>query len=144
MDRFLFLLLFLSFSCKGENNESPETFAGDSNIEDTGDCSDCLWNDEFNDPSINSDNWNFEIGYGDNGWGNDEWQEYTDQNAAIVDGSLVITTRKESDNLGKRDGSITSSRITTQEKFEFGPGSPNNETGFPQKLYVDYIRVYSL
>ena len=37
------------------------------------------------------------------------------------DGDLIISAKKESDNLGKRDGSITSSRITTQGKFEFGP-----------------------
>ena len=24
------------------------------------------------------------------------------------------------------------------------PGAPNNETVFPQKMYVDYIRVYKL
>ena len=61
-------------------------------------------------------------GYGDNGWGNNEWQLYTNNNAKVVDGSLIITAKKESNTIGKRNGSITSSRLTTQGKVTVGPG----------------------
>jgi beta-glucanase (GH16 family) len=66
--------------------------------------------------------WGIETGYGseDSGWGNDEWQLYTDSpdNVRQEGGNLVITARCSADPCGKRDGSITSARITTQKLFE--------------------------
>jgi len=35
------------------------------------------WNDEFSDSSLNIDKWDFQIGNGVNGWGNNELQFYT-------------------------------------------------------------------
>ena len=127
MCNLLPFILFLFLSCKGDNNDSIQIAQGNDAIEDPDDCSNCLWKEEFEGPEINLNNWNFQLGYGDwegaNGWGNDEWQEYTDQNASIIDGSLVITAKNPSGTLGKRDGSITSSRMTTEGKYEFGPGT---------------------
>jgi len=42
---------------------------------------------------LNLENWNFEIG--DHGWGNEEWQTYTDkpENIRVEDGMLVIEAR---------------------------------------------------
>lgn len=66
--------------------------------------------------------WNIETGYGfeDSGWGNDEWQLYTDStdNLRQEGGNLVIAALCDADPCGKRDGTITSGRITTQKLFE--------------------------
>ncbi len=85
-----------------------------------------VWADEFNqdpsDTSPNSNNWGYDIGYGDNGWGNDEWQQYTNvqENVRVEDGNLIISAVWDSINHpvpGKRDGSITSARINTKNKL---------------------------
>ncbi len=79
-----------------------------------------VWSDEFTDPTINPDNWTFEIGTGNWGWGNGEWQYYTSrpENARIENGKLVIEARKE--NYGNRN--YTSARLKTQAKqtFQYG------------------------
>lgn len=80
-----------------------------------------VWSDEFNQgtsPSV--EKWTIETGYGDNGWGNDESQLYTDSpdNVRVENGNLVITARCDSGICGVRDGSITSARINTKDKFE--------------------------
>ena len=88
MCNLLPFILFLFLSCKGDNNDSLQIAQGNDAIEDPDDCSNCLWKEEFEGPEINLNNWNFQLGYGDwegaNGWGNDEWQEYTDQNNVII------------------------------------------------------------
>mgnify|MGYP006267224659 CR=1 FL=1 len=77
---------------------------------------DMIWSDEFNDAALNSTNWTHEIG--GNGWGNNELQYYTDQNTYMVEGNLIIEARRES-----RGGrGYTSSRIITEDKFEFQYG----------------------
>ena len=114
---FIISILFLFFSCS-KNEPLPSII--DEPEEEL--CPTCIWNEEFNGSSLNNDNWNFETGYGDNGWGNNEWQLYTNNNAKVVDGSLIITAKKESNTIGKRNGSITSSRLTTQGKVTVGPG----------------------
>ena len=75
-----------------------------------------VWNDEFNE--IDKDYWTFEIGRGNNGWGNQELQYYTDDNAFIKDGHLVIEARNEV--FG--GSNYTSSRMITKDKFEFKYG----------------------
>ena len=54
-----------------------------------------FWSDEFDGPSLNTDNWTCETG--GHGWGNAELQYYTDrpENVDVRDGKLVITARKE-------------------------------------------------
>jgi beta-glucanase (GH16 family) len=77
------------------------------------------WADEFDGPEVNLDNWTFETG--DNGWGNQELQNYTNgDNSEIVDGVLVITAEKVNDNT--EPGSYTSSRMITENKQEFQYG----------------------
>ncbi len=92
------------------------------------------WADEFGDPAgtpPSAANWGYEIGDGTvngiPGWGNDEFQYYTDDPAnASTDGSgnLVIT-------LDEADGSLlcyygecsyTSARLVTKHKAEFAYG----------------------
>ena len=118
MKNFKFLIsLFLIYSC---TNKEPLPSIIDTPDDES--CPACIWNEEFNESLVNSDNWNFEVGYGDNGWGNNEWQLYTRNNANVVDGNLIITAKNESGSIGKRDGSITSSRLTSQGKVTIGPG----------------------
>jgi beta-glucanase (GH16 family) len=73
--------------------------------------------DEFdtNGP-VNADLWTYEIGTGNNGWGNNELQFYTDrpENIVVEDGVLKITARREMF-LGS---SFTSARILSKGKFE--------------------------
>lgn len=78
-----------------------------------------VWADEFNGSSIDMNNWTFETG--DNGWGNQELQNYTNgDNAHISDGKLIITARKVNDN--KLAGSYTSTRMISLGKQEFTYG----------------------
>lgn len=80
-----------------------------------------VWSDEFNDdgaPCI--DNWQYDIGTGDNGWGNAESQYYTDrpENIIVENGVLKITAKAEVFN----GSPYTSSRINSKDKFEFQYG----------------------
>jgi beta-glucanase (GH16 family) len=79
-----------------------------------------VWSDEFYGPLLNSQNWTHEIGTGSNGWGNWEWQYYTNrqENCRIEDGKLIIEARRE--NYAGRD--YTSARIKTQGKHSFQYG----------------------
>ncbi|MDH3622481.1 MAG: glycoside hydrolase family 16 protein [Myxococcales bacterium] len=79
--------------------------------------------DEFDSgTSPSSELWTIATGYGpDNeGWGNDEWQEYTtsQDNVRVEGGNLVISALCPNPPCGKRDGSITSARIKTEGKAE--------------------------
>ena len=74
-----------------------------------------VWQDEFEQSSLNLNDWTYEIGNGYSGWGNNELEYYTSENTSMVDGNLVITAKKES-----RGGfNYTSSRIITKGKQEF-------------------------
>lgn len=80
-----------------------------------------VWSDEFNTPGHpDTTKWNYNIGNGDGGWGNNELEYYTssDSNARIENGNLVIEARKES--LGGRN--YTSARMLTQGKFDWTYG----------------------
>jgi len=73
--------------------------------------------DEFNiDGAPNSSLWGYDIGTGNNGWGNNELQYYTDrpQNVTVQNGYLLITAIKES----YQGSSYTSARLLTKGKFE--------------------------
>jgi beta-glucanase (GH16 family) len=73
-----------------------------------------VWSDEFEGTAVNTAKWNFEIGNGTNGWGNNENEYYTNrkENANVVDGNLVITAIKES----YSGYQYTSARMTTKNK----------------------------
>lgn len=76
-----------------------------------------IMQDEFNtDGAPNNELWNYDIGRGQNGWGNNELQYYTDrpENIKIEDGMLKITAVQES----FEGASFTSARITTKGNFE--------------------------
>lgn len=83
--------------------------------------------DEFDSGTMPSPTiWNLETGYGPNsdGWGNNEWQLYTESpdNVRVEDGNLVISALCPVEPCGVRDGTVTSARINTSGKFEFRYG----------------------
>ncbi|MEW9799260.1 family 16 glycosylhydrolase [Alteromonas sp. CYL-A6] len=77
-----------------------------------------VWEDQFDDDTINTENWNFLTGdgseYGIPGWGNNELQYYEEDNAFIEDGKLVI--QAEADAVGGYE--YTSARLTTEGKLD--------------------------
>lgn len=81
-----------------------------------------VWSDEFNQPDGSrpaAAKWKFEIG--GNGWGNHEFEYYTDrpENSFIRGGNLVIRAEKETFTGGDHvTHNYTSARITTQHLFE--------------------------
>lgn len=57
-----------------------------------------IWADEFDmNGAPNPANWTYDLGTGDNGWGNGEVQSYTADasNVVVADGNLLITARSE-------------------------------------------------
>jgi len=77
-----------------------------------------VWNDEFNGSKIDETKWGFQLGtgsqYGLDGWGNNELQYYTKENAFVKKGNLVIEARKEA----KGGMAYTSSRLRTMTEDE--------------------------
>ncbi|MEM7162520.1 MAG: family 16 glycosylhydrolase [Bacteroidota bacterium] len=75
-----------------------------------------VWSDEFEDPQINLSNWTYDLG--DNGWGNNELQNYTNSeiNSYIQDGLLVIQANQIA------QGQYTSARLKSigLQEFQYG------------------------
>jgi beta-glucanase (GH16 family) len=81
-----------------------------------------VWSDEFNGTALDTSKWSYEVGYGNNGWGNDEWQLYTTDsgNISVAGGNLVISAQCATPPAcGRRDGTITSAKINTLNNFNF-------------------------
>lgn len=79
------------------------------------------WNDEFSDSSLNIDKWDFQIGNGVNGWGNNELQFYTSSknNYELSEGLLKIVPLYNPSHAQP----YTSSKLVTKNKFSFkSPG----------------------
>ncbi|MDA8639600.1 glycoside hydrolase family 16 protein [Flavobacteriaceae bacterium] len=108
------LVVLLLASCSSEGDDPVPVDPDQEQLNDT-----LVWFDEFNDNgSPNSSKWTYDIG--NNGWGNNEVQFYTDrtQNAVVRDGILSITARKENYN----GSNYTSARLKTQGKYFFTYG----------------------
>lgn len=124
-----------------------------------------VWQDEFDDATLNTDDWNFENGDGVTyglpaGWGNNELQFYTEDNLSLVDGHLVIEAKFER----RSNYNYTSSRITTEGKqsFKYGRidvraalpigqglwpaiwmlGANNNTIGWPKSGEIDIAELF--
>ncbi|WP_136152796.1 glycoside hydrolase family 16 protein [Flavobacterium sangjuense] len=98
-------LLLVVFGCSNDENQKVTTM------------NKLVMQDEFNtDGAPNSAIWNYDIGTGSNGWGNNELEYYTNssENIKVVDGMLQITAKKEAF-LGSQ---YTSARILTKGLFE--------------------------
>ena len=73
--------------------------------------------DEFDaDGLVDASIWANDIGNGENGWGNNELQYYTDrpENVTVQNGKLLITARQES----FEGSSYTSARLLTKDLFK--------------------------
>ena len=87
-----------------------------------------VWHDEFDRPELDPRYWGFDRGDGSvvgiPGWGNNEWQYYTDDgtNVELRDGRLVIRAieGRRIDEFGS--GRYTSARIVTRGKVAFRYG----------------------
>ncbi|VUD51516.1 Glucan endo-1,3-beta-glucosidase A1 [Thalassocella blandensis] len=76
-----------------------------------------VWNDEFNDTTLDSNTWNILIGDGTNygttpGWNRNEQTWYTEDNISIADGILTITAREEN----TEGYPYTSGKLNTRNK----------------------------
>lgn len=97
--------LFVIFSCEKNETQVVANFVNPTMVE------------EFDiEGAPNSAVWDYNIGTGDNGWGNNELQYYTDrtENIKVENGYLLITANEEDFN----GSGYTSARILTKGKFE--------------------------
>ena len=85
-----------------------------------------VWSDEFDGTSVNGSNWTYDLG--DSGWGNNEWQNYTNSpaNSSVADGFLTITARQEP------GGGYTSARMKSVDLQEFQFGRIDVRAKLPQ------------
>jgi beta-glucanase (GH16 family) len=77
-----------------------------------------VWNEEFVGTSLSDADWNYELGTGSSGWGNNELQYYQEENATVDGGRLTIEAREEV----VQGSNYTSARLTTEGKKEFQYG----------------------
>ncbi|MEM9986951.1 MAG: glycoside hydrolase family 16 protein [Bacteroidota bacterium] len=125
------------------------------------------WSDEFEGEagsSINTDIWNYDLGRGDNGWGNEELQIYTNDTVenVFLDGEGNLVIRATSEDAGSFS-IYRSARITTKGNFSqaygrfearlktpFGPGlwpafwmlgDNIDEVGWPQCGEIDVMEL---
>ena len=77
-----------------------------------------VWADEFEGEAIDLNNWTYDLGNGDWGWGNNELQTYTNisNNSFVADGKLFIVAEK----VGESD--YTSARLKSLDLQEFQYG----------------------
>jgi len=103
----LFILIVGVFAYKWENQNgrSAENLLGNKKDEWK-----LFWSDEFDGDKLDLTKWDYQIGTGYNGWGNNEEQYYTKDNVSVANGSLIIEAKKEK--VGKK--SYSSGRIATK------------------------------
>jgi beta-glucanase (GH16 family) len=106
------------FSIPETGYSTPETYEGMT----------LVWSDEFDGPEINSNNWTFEIGTGNWGWGNNELQYYQGDNTSIIDGNLVVEARRQT----LENSNYTSSRLITRGKQSFQYGRVDIRAVMPE------------
>ena len=79
-----------------------------------------IFEENFDKLTLNLSKWEFDLGNGKNGWGNNEYQYYrkNDDNIYIDNNQLHIKAKIE--NYGEK--SYTSAKITTKHTFQFTYG----------------------
>jgi beta-glucanase (GH16 family) len=130
-----------TYTNKGVNNEIVYVFAFSSTgntisaskaiVIFVGDQLQLVFSDEFNvDGSPDSTKWGYDIGRGDNGWGNGEEQYYTNrtENVNVADGYLTITAKREN----YEGAEFTSARMLTEGKFDFTYGKVEVRAKLPE------------
>lgn len=118
-------LLFLG-GCGSENTapeiainteQLPPAAGNDYYSADYWDDAELAWSDEFDENALNPENWSLETGA--HGWGNNEWQDYTDSgNVELSDGILKIKAIKTGP--GQGVGDYTSARLNSKKSFTYG------------------------
>jgi beta-glucanase (GH16 family) len=104
----IFLLIIAAFSCK-KNLKADGNGTGQSTVPRAV-AYQLVWSDEFNGTSLNTANWNIDVG---NPGVNSEQEYYQSLNVTETGGNLVITARNQS-----VDGQpYTSGKIETYGKF---------------------------
>ncbi|MAI24354.1 MAG: hypothetical protein CL828_09870 [Crocinitomicaceae bacterium] len=108
--------LYFTFTFNRITDDTGDTEDGEGYpAADTYEAMTLVWSDEFDGTSLNLDNWTYDLGA--SGWGNNEWQNYTNstQNSSVADGYLTITARQEG-------SSYTSARLKSQglQSFQYG------------------------
>ena len=101
----LLIAILVSFGCSTDETQTVATFEN------------LVMYDEFEaDGAPSSTLWDYNIGTGANGWGNNELQYYTDRsdNVKVENGMLHIIAREES----YMGSGYTSARILTKGKYE--------------------------
>jgi beta-glucanase (GH16 family) len=119
---FTLALTVLSLTFCAQKKEAPAVVTDTTNITTTNPpvtptdtAKKLVWSDEFSTPGRpDTTKWAYDIGNGNNGWGNNELQYYTSDttNARVENGNLVIEARKER----KGNSAYTSARMLTQGK----------------------------
>lgn len=102
---FIVVLFLTTTNCSTDETQTVTNFT------------ELVMQDEFNtDGAPNSALWNYDIGNGVNGWGNNELEYYTDrtENVKVENGYLLITAEEEQFN----GSSYTSAKLTTNGLFE--------------------------
>ena len=86
-----------------------------------------MWSDEFEGTQINSSNWTYDLGA--SGWGNNEWQNYTNssENSSVAGGFLTITAKQEP------GGDYTSARLKSVDLQEFQYGRIDIRAKLPEE-----------
>ncbi|WP_350291379.1 glycoside hydrolase family 16 protein [uncultured Croceitalea sp.] len=100
------LLMILFVGCATEDTQTVANFTSQITMQD-----------EFDtDGAPNGNVWGFDIGTGENGWGNNELQYYTNrtENVKVENGVLLITAQRED----FEGSSFTSARLLTKDRFE--------------------------
>ena len=112
---------------ESESSSSAEASYSSWTAANSSSSSPYLWNDEFDGTAIDASKWTFETGA--SGWGNNEWQYYTNrsENAFVQDGILHIRASKE-DYEGAK---YTSARMITKGKFSFTYGTIEARIALP-------------
>lgn len=111
-----------------------QTFTTTRPIPNTGDTTDytkLVWSDDFNiDGAPDPKKWTYDLGKGQDGWGNNEKQNYTNlaKNVKIAGGSLMITAVKESSG----GAEYSSARIKTQGLYDFKYGKIEMRAKMPK------------
>ncbi|MBT8255259.1 MAG: glycoside hydrolase family 16 protein, partial [Bacteroidia bacterium] len=103
------------------NNPPPPDCSGSTGDPGSGNNDVLVWADEFDEDGAPCDqDWTYDIGTGDNGWGNGEEQYYTNrpENIVVENGVLKITAKAEA----FQGSNYTSARLITYQKFEFDYG----------------------
>jgi hypothetical protein len=97
------------------------TSEGDGEIPEDPVYNNLIFEDDFRvNGEPDESKWGYDIGRGDNGWGNAEAQYYTDrsENVVVENDNLKIIAQKEN----FQGASYTSARLKTQDKFDFTYG----------------------